>query len=135
MPFETSSDTAPLGGATSGIGDKLGDAASSARSTVSDLGRSALGTADANRAAAARGLQSAAETLRERADSLPCGQKVADFANGAADRLSSTANYVRQHDVRGMVDDLERVMKDNPAPCLLAAAAIGFAVGRLVARD
>jgi ElaB/YqjD/DUF883 family membrane-anchored ribosome-binding protein len=135
MPFETSRETAPLRDATSQMGDKLGDAASTARNTVSNLGRSAVEAADNNREAAARGLQTAAATIRERADSLPGGQKVADFANGAADRLSSTADYVRHHDVRGMVDDLERLVKNNPAPCLVAAAAIGFVIGRAVARD
>jgi ElaB/YqjD/DUF883 family membrane-anchored ribosome-binding protein len=135
MPSETIPETAPLRDVASRVGDKLADAASAARTAASDLGRSAVAAADDNREAAARGLQTAAETLRDRADSLPGGPKVAEFAAGTANTLTSTADYVRQHDVRSMVNDLERLIKNNPGPCLFAAAAVGFLVGRAVSRD
>jgi ElaB/YqjD/DUF883 family membrane-anchored ribosome-binding protein len=111
------------------IGDKMSDAATAAKATVSDFGRNTAATVDENRGAAARGLQTAASTLRQNADNLPVGEKVTGFAHSAADTLTSTAEYVRDHDVRSMMSDLERVVKNNPGPSLLAAAAVGFVIG------
>ncbi len=114
----------------SNVSDKVSDTASQVKSKVADLGRSAADTIDENRGPAATGLQSAAETLHEKADSLPGGEKVTSLAHTAADKLSSTADYVRQHDVSSMMADVERMVKNNPGPSLLAAAVIGFLVGR-----
>jgi ElaB/YqjD/DUF883 family membrane-anchored ribosome-binding protein len=101
-----------------------------AKSTVADLGRTVVDKADENREAAARGLQTAASTLHQQADSLPVGEKLTGLAHSTADTLTSTADYVRGHDVNGMMIDLERLVKNNPGPSLLAAAAIGFLVAR-----
>jgi hypothetical protein len=37
---------------------------------------------------------------------------------------------VREHDVNSMLADIERLVKNNPGPSLLAAAILGFLVGR-----
>jgi ElaB/YqjD/DUF883 family membrane-anchored ribosome-binding protein len=97
---------------------------------VSDLGRTAADTIDENRGAAASGLEKAASALHENAGSLPGGEKVSSLAHAAAEKLSSTAGYVREHDVNRMMADVETLVKNNPGPSLLAAAAIGFLVGR-----
>ena len=130
MPSETTRQDNPVLDAASRVSDKISDAASAAKTAVSDFGRTAAATADENRGAAARGLQTAASTLRENAESLPGGDKVTGLARSAADTLTSTADYVRDHDVSSMMVDLERVVKNNPGPSLLAAAAVGFLVGR-----
>jgi len=130
MPSETTHQDNPVLGAASRVSDKISDAASAAKTAVSDFGRNAATTADESRGAAARGLQAAASTLRHNAESLPGGENVTGLANSAADTLTSTADYVRDHDVNSMMVDLERVVKNNPGPSLLAAAAIGFLVGR-----
>ena len=122
---DTSSDATP-----SSVGDKISDAASQAKDKVAELGRTAADKIDENRAAAAGGLDNAASTLHEHAENLPGGEKVTALAHTAADKLSSTADYVRQHDVNSMMSDIERLVKNNPGPSLLAAAAIGFLVGR-----
>jgi ElaB/YqjD/DUF883 family membrane-anchored ribosome-binding protein len=121
--------------AASGVSDTISNAASTAQRRASELGRTAASTVDENRDAAASGLQSAASTLHEKADSLPGGEKVTTLAHSAADTLSSTADYVREHDVNSMMSDLERLVKNNPGPSLLAAAVIGFLVGRTFASD
>jgi ElaB/YqjD/DUF883 family membrane-anchored ribosome-binding protein len=128
MPETTHQDT--ISDAASRVSDKISDAASAAKTAVSDFGRTAANTADENRAAAARGLQSAASTLHQKADSFGGGQTVAGLAHSAADTLSSTANYVKEHNMSRMMVDLERLVKNNPGQSLLAAAAIGFLVGR-----
>jgi ElaB/YqjD/DUF883 family membrane-anchored ribosome-binding protein len=60
---------------------------------------------------------------------------VKEFAHAAADRLTTTADYVRQHDVSRMMSDVETVVKNNPGPSLLAAAVFGFFVGRALSHD
>ena len=52
------------------------------------------------------------------------------MAHAAAESLSTTATYVREHDVRKMMTDVEALVKNNPGPSLFAAAVIGFLAGR-----
>ncbi len=79
--------------------------------------------------------QARASELGRRADNLPGGARVAGAAHGAADALHSGADYLREHDMRQMVDDLREVVRNNPGVALLGAAALGFLVGRAVSRD
>lgn len=130
MATKGTSFTDTASSAASNVTDKISDAASQAKGKVSDLGRTAADKIDQNRDAAAGGLESAASTLHDKAESLPGGEKVASLAHTTADKLSSTANYVREHDVNSMMTDVERLVKNNPGPSLLAAAVIGFLVGR-----
>jgi ElaB/YqjD/DUF883 family membrane-anchored ribosome-binding protein len=130
MPLETPNERNATLDAASRVTETISEAASAAKSTVADFGRTVVAKADENRDAAARGLQTAASTLHQQADSLPGGEKVTGLAHSAADTLTSTADYVRAHDVSGMMADLERLVKNNPGPSLLAAAAIGFLVAR-----
>jgi ElaB/YqjD/DUF883 family membrane-anchored ribosome-binding protein len=72
------------------------------------------------------------QSLRNAADEG--GQKVQQFANAAVERLSTTADYVRSHDGKRMLADVERVVKNNPGPALAVAAALGFVIGRTLTR-
>ena len=56
-------------------------------------------------------------------------------AGRAMDALSSTADYIRNNDLKSMVTDAERLVRNNPVPALLAAAVVGFLVGRALSRD
>ena len=112
------------------VGEKLSETAAQAKEKMADLGRTAADTIDENREAAASGLQKAASALHGKAESLPGGEKVSHLAHGAAEKLSSTAGYVREHDINRMMADVETLVKNNPGPSLLAAAVIGFLVGR-----
>ena len=120
----------PVANEPSTMGEKLSDTAAQVKDKVSDLGRTAADKIDENRDAAAGGLDKAASALHEKAERLPGGEKVASLAHATADKLSSTADYVREHDVNRMMADVETLVKNNPGPSLLAAAVIGFLVGR-----
>lgn len=87
------------------------------------------------RATTADGLDTAASVLHKGADSLPGGDRVGGFAHSAADRLSTTADYVRRNDVNRMVADVETLVKNNPGVSLVIAAAFGFLLGRAVVRN
>jgi ElaB/YqjD/DUF883 family membrane-anchored ribosome-binding protein len=120
----------PLADEPSTVGEKLSDTAAQVKDKVSDLGRTAVNTIDENRDAAASGLEKAASALHEKAESLPGGEKVSSLAHGAAEKLNSTAGYVREHNVNRMMADVETLVKNNPGPSILAAAVIGFLAGR-----
>ena len=86
------------------------------------------------RATTADGLETAASAMHKGADRLP-GDTVSELAHTAADRLNTTADYVRRNDVNRMIADVETLVKNNPGPSLVIAAAFGFLVGRAVVRD
>ena len=60
---------------------------------------------------------------------------ITNFAHATADKLNSTADNVRNHDVGRMIGDVETIVKDNPGPALLIAAALGFLVDRAFSRN
>ena len=130
MPNKGTSLRDPVADEPSTVSEKLSDAAGQVKDKVSDLGRAAADKIDENRDAAASGLEKAASTLHENAESLPGGEKVSSLAHAAAEKLSSTAGYVREHNVNRMMADVETLVKNNPGPSLLAAVVIGFLVGR-----
>lgn len=121
--------------AAQNVKDKVTDAASTAKQKVSDAGRQASDKIDEKRGPAADALESAASTIHEKAESLPGGETVKSVAHSAADKLQSTAGYIRETDVRAMLSDVEDLVKRNPGPSLLIAAAIGFLIGRAFRED
>jgi ElaB/YqjD/DUF883 family membrane-anchored ribosome-binding protein len=111
------------------------DISSQAKAKASDVGQMAEDKIDERRETAAEGLDSAADSLHEKAERLPGGEKVSSAAHAAADALASTAEYVREHDLKSMVVDVQTLVKNNPGPALLTAAALGFLVARTFSRD
>jgi ElaB/YqjD/DUF883 family membrane-anchored ribosome-binding protein len=88
-----------------------------------------------NKESIASGIDSAAHTLREKAESLPGGAKVASAAQATSDAMETAADYVRDQDFEGMIDDAQELVKRHPGAVLLAAAALGFVIGRSFFRD
>jgi ElaB/YqjD/DUF883 family membrane-anchored ribosome-binding protein len=86
--------------------------------------------ADAGRERAAEGMHTAAEQVREKAEQLPGGERTGQIAHKAADTMESAAGYMREHDVNEMASDLQQIVRDHPREALIAAAAVGFLVGR-----
>lgn len=127
------------GSGTSSMADPYSTGSAGATGDVGSManrmGKAAGSKLDEGRTAAAEGLDSAASTLHQNADSLPGGQSVKRVAHKAADALTSTADYLRQNDMKNMVTDVRTVVKNNPGPALLIAAALGFLVARSLSRD
>jgi len=118
-----------------GVAERAGTRANDLKESISDMARTASQTVDDGRKTAAERLGSAASAVRDRAEQLPGGPKVQQFAHAAAERLSRTADYVRSHDAKHMLSDVERVVKNNPGPSLVIAAAFGFVLGRALTRE
>ncbi len=106
-----------------------GDRFATLKSKVQDVGAKAAQRADQARVGAAAGLDSVASTLHEK------GERVASAAHSAADAMASGAEYLRDNDVRTMMNDFVEVIRRNPGPALIGAAALGFMLGRALSRD
>ncbi len=126
--FEKTVDQAQ--GTASDIKDQVAENATEAKDKIQEAGRNVQSKIDETRTPAADKLQSAASALHEKAGSLPGGETVAGLAHGAADRMQATADYVRDHDVQHMTADVEAFVRRRPGQSLLAAAAVGFLIGR-----
>lgn len=77
-------------------------------------------------AGAAQGL---ADTLREKAESLP-GDKPTELAYQAASTIERGADYLRQADAAEMRGDLEGLIRQYPAQSLAVGIALGFLLAR-----
>ena len=100
-----------------------------------EMSQKVVDTIDEKRGAAASGLDSAASALRDKAGALPGGEKVVNAARSTADAVGVAADYVRQNDLKTMMADVQQVVKNNPGPALLIAAALGFLIARTFSRD
>jgi ElaB/YqjD/DUF883 family membrane-anchored ribosome-binding protein len=120
---------------TASFGKELADRASEVKDSVSDMALTATTKVDEGRSMAADRLDGVASAVQERVSELPGGQRVKEFASAAADRLSTTADYMRTHDAKRMMADVETVVKNNPGPALLVAAVFGFVLGRSLTRN
>ena len=114
-----------------GTAETGGELGSQVKEQAADLGRAAAEKVDTRRGAAADKIESAAQSIHARAEALPgVGQRAAGIAHGAADKLNATADYIREHDLKSMGEDVKRIAKNNPVPALLTAAALGFLLAK-----
>ena len=124
-------DRGDVGGQPGGTGtaarmkQTVKETASEASERISDFGNKTVDQIDATRAPIASTLDRTASGLHE------TGETAARAAHATADKLQSTADYVRQHDVQAMVGDVQELAKRYPGQCLVAAVGVGFLLGRL----
>jgi ElaB/YqjD/DUF883 family membrane-anchored ribosome-binding protein len=115
--------------ATEAVGDRAARVADQAKSA----GRAAVDTIDDKREAAARTLSSTASKIRAKASQSE--GRLSGAAHKTANTLDATADFMRDHPVSRVKDDLESFAKRNPGAALLIAAGVGFIVGRSLTRD
>ena len=118
-----------------GIKEKATEAAANAAEKGRRLGRSAVDTIEQGRRSAASSLQSAASTLHDKADHLPGVERAGSIAHSTADKLEAVAGYMRDHDTKQMMADVEDVVKRRPGQSLLVAMAVGFLIGKAINKD
>ncbi|NOT25660.1 MAG: hypothetical protein HOP16_06105 [Acidobacteria bacterium] len=112
----------------------LRDVADVAAESLTDGARTAAAAIDESRSTAA-GLETAASAIHRGADDLPGGDRVRSFARATADRLSTSADYVRRNDTRRMMSDVKTLVTSHPGPALVVSAMLGFLVARSLSRD
>lgn len=103
---------------------KLSEKAADIKDRVTDFGRKTVNKIDDSRETAAGALEATASTLHSRGDQL------AGAARTAANKLSATADYVRQTNLNGMAGDIQEVLKRYPVQTLAAGAVLGFLLAR-----
>ncbi len=135
MPINNPTGSNPTADSASAFGQQASETVRDIKQSMSDAARTASAKVEANRVAAADTLEGAASTVRQRADELPGGARVQELAHAAADRISTTADYLRTTDASRMRSDVETMVKNNPGPALLLAAAVGFLLSRALSRD
>ena len=106
------------------------DAKATVKETAYDIENAAGKSMDAGRASTATTLSNAAAMIDERAANLPGGKKIEDFARGAADKIATSAQYVRNHDTKAMMADVEAFVRSHPGRSLMVACVVGFFAGR-----
>lgn len=88
---------------------------------------------DSKREKVADMLDGVASRIHERADRG--SERVLGVGHSTAEKVEATAKYVREHDSREMLSDIEAVAKRHPAKSLLAVAIVGFLAGRALRND
>lgn len=111
-----------------GLTEQAGQKTAQIKETVSDLGRKAGDKIDERRMRAADTFESTASTLHERGDRL--ASTTSNAMHKTADKIQTAADYLREHDTRAMLGDLEAMVRRYPGQALAAAAVIGFFAGR-----
>jgi ElaB/YqjD/DUF883 family membrane-anchored ribosome-binding protein len=117
------------------VKDQMAEKGKQAKEMIADVGRKAADKINESREPAANKLNSAATSLHQTADSLPAGQTVTSAVHATADKLQATAEYVRDHDINAMGRDVEEFVRRYPGQSLIAAATVGFLVGRVFRSD
>jgi len=135
MPNKTTQGSNPTAADVRTAARDITERARNAAESVTDAAGDAAAAIDEKRSTAADGLDTAASALYDRADDLPGGETVRNVARATADRLSTGADYVRSHDAKRMMADVESFVKSSPGPALAIAAAFGFLLGRALSRD
>ena len=110
--------------------DTVADAANRAQQQAKRYGQRAMDAVESGRESAATSLDSAASGIRAKADSLPGGPDVSRFARRAADKIGGAAQYLRDHEVKDMMSEVQSFVKEHPAQALIGAAVVGFLAGR-----
>lgn len=109
--------------------EAIGAKASEAKDKVVEYGRKAVDKIDAQRGPAANALDETASALHEKSD------KAANAAHRTADKIQATADYIREHDLKAMTDDVGSLVRRYPAQSLAAAAIAGFLIARGLRRN
>lgn len=112
--------------------DKAADAANTAKDKASEMTHKATDKVDERRGQTAETLDTTADQLRERGESLPGGERTTEMASMAADKVEATSTYIRDHDVQDMLADLETFVRAHPTQSLVVAGVAGFLVGRML---
>ena len=112
---------------------RAGATLSRAQEQVKDLGLAAGEKLDEARKGTADALENAACSVRT--TGRAGAKTIETLSENAAGKLDSTAAYMRNHDMGGMLSNLGQVISRNPTGFLVLAASIGFLAGSAFRRN
>ena len=107
--------------------ESISDAANTIREKTNELGRNAMASIDEGRISVAGTLHNAAAGMHDNAGRLPSGP---DMAHATANQVEAVSGYLKGHNAKQMMADVEALVKKNPVPSVLIAGALGFLLSR-----
>jgi len=136
------------GGESGGMEERARDVASGARDRLSNVGSTVRERAGQAKNTLADALQAGAERLRTRGGSQQLagstgygessmatdGGRVADLGQRVAGGLQTSADWLREADIDGLRQGVERQVRDNPGRTLLIAVGLGYLLGKAFRR-
>ena len=140
-PYGQGEPSYPGSGGNGGVSEtSVYEKASGVKGKIADVGRKAMEKVNEQRRTAASTLDTAASSLHQGADTLRSGVErrasdVAGVAHATADKIQATAEYIRHHEVGEIWGDIDHLVRRYPGPSMLAAAGLGFLLGKLFSRD
>jgi hypothetical protein len=118
--------------AGSSVVEKAKDVGSTVAEKARDAASAAGQKADTAAASVGHGMRSLADTLRERG---PQEGMLGSATSGVARTLESSARYLEEQGMTGMLDDLAGLIRRNPIPALLVGIGLGFLIARTTSRS
>jgi ElaB/YqjD/DUF883 family membrane-anchored ribosome-binding protein len=112
---------------------RLSGATTQVRDKASEFGRTAKESIDRNMHSAAGAFESAASAIRRR---MPQSEgRMSGMASTTANKLDSTARYMRDHNSGDLYRDFENWARRSPGAAIGTAAGLGFLLGLTLKRD
>jgi len=110
-----------------GVAEKVGEVASNVGHRASEVASNVGKKADSAVSSAGRGMESFADTVRERG---PQSGMFGKASGAVADTLDSAGEYLESHGLSGIAEDLTNLVRRNPIPALLIGIGVGFLIAR-----
>lgn len=110
----------------SNVGHKAQDMASNVGHKAQDLAASARDRTDDAISTVGERMSSIAGTIRDKA---PREGVLGSAASSVADKLQSGGDYLQQHGLGDMANDMTTLVKQHPMQALLAGFGVGFLLG------
>jgi ElaB/YqjD/DUF883 family membrane-anchored ribosome-binding protein len=119
------------GGKTADVKQTIRDGAGKLQAQAGDKLRA---YADDGKAKAGNALDQLSQLLTDAAGQVDekLGQQYGQYARSAADQVQGFAETVKSKDVEDLLEDARHFVRASPAAAIGVAAALGFAVARLV---
>ncbi len=115
------------GGGDQGTATESRDNATNVAAQVKDK---AEATADKAMDTGADQMQSTADTIREKVEGQ--GGIPEKAGTAVADGMERTATYLREHDSKEVMEDVENYIREHPMQAVVGAVAFGLIVGRVL---
>lgn len=119
----------------SAVGDKAREAASNLGHKAQEYASSAAGAAGARAddalAATGQGMSSLAGTIRQRGPQEGMLGSAAEYVAGG---LEAGGEYLQEHGVRDIGEDVSRLVRRHPLPSLLVVFGLGYMLGSALRR-
>lgn len=109
------------------LADKARDVASNVGQKVSDAASNVGHGADRAVQSAGSGMQSFADTVRDRG---PQSGMFGSATSAVADTLDTAGEYLESHGLSGIAEDITNLVRRNPIPALLVGIGLGFLLAR-----